>query len=62
MPAVDYRLNGGLSFCELNELLKIIVVTDRSIGMDITIFNPNLDPDGFIAFRFVSTIVKGISS
>jgi len=62
MPAVDYRLNGGLSFYELSELLKIIVATGRSIGMDITIFNPNLDLDGFIARRFVSAVVKGISS
>jgi arginase len=62
MPAVDYSLNGGLSFDELSELLKIIVVTGRSIGMDITIFNPNLDPDGFIARRFVSALVKGILS
>ena len=62
MPAVDYRLKGGLSFDELSELLKIIVGTGRSVGMDITIFNPNLDPDGSIACRFVSAIVKGISS
>ena len=62
MPAVDYRLKGGLSFCELSELLKIIVATGSSIGMDITIFNPNLDPDGLIARRFVSAVVKGISS
>ena len=34
MPAVDYRLNGGLSFYELSELLKIIVATGRSIGME----------------------------
>ena len=60
MPAVDYRLNGGLSFYELSELLKIIVASGRSVGMDITIFNPNLDPDGLIAHRFVSSLLKGI--
>ena len=60
MPAVDYRLNGGLSFDELSELLKIIVESGRSVGMDITIFNPNLDPDGLIARRFVSSLLKGI--
>ena len=38
MPAVDYRLNDGLSFSELSELLKIIVSSGRTIGMDITIF------------------------
>jgi len=29
--------------------------------MDITIFNPNLDPDGSIAYRFVSSILEGLS-
>jgi arginase len=61
MPAVDYRLNGGLSFNELSELLKIIVDSGRSVGMDITIFNPNLDSDGSIARRFVSSVLEGIS-
>jgi arginase len=60
MPAVDYRLNGGLSFYELSELLKIIIASGRSVGMDITIFNPNLDPDGSIARRFVSSLLEGI--
>lgn len=61
MPAVDYRLNGGLSFCELSELLKIIVASGRTVGMDITIFNPNLDLDGSIAHRFVSSVLEGLS-
>jgi arginase len=61
MPAVDYRLNDGLSFSELSELLKIIVSSGRTIGMDITIFNPNFDSDGSIARRFVSTIVEGLT-
>jgi arginase len=61
MPAVDYRLNGGLSFCELSELLKIIVASDRSVGMDVTIFNPNFDSDGSIAHRFVSSLLEGLS-
>ena len=61
MPAVDYRLNGGLSFDELSELLKIIVESDRSVGMDITIFNPNFDSDGSIAHRFVLSVLEGLS-
>ncbi|HEU5120590.1 MAG TPA: arginase family protein [Candidatus Nitrosocosmicus sp.] len=60
MPAVDYRLKGGLSFDELSELLKIIVATSRSVGMDITIFNPNLDPEGVVALKVVSSLLKGI--
>lgn len=61
MPAVDYRLEGGLSFSELSELLKIIIGSGRAVGMDITIFNPNLDLDGSIARGFVSSIVEGLS-
>jgi arginase len=61
MPAVDYRLNGGLSFYELSELLKILVASGHSSGTDITIFNPKLDSDGSIARRFVSSVLEGIS-
>jgi arginase len=62
MPAVDYRLGGGgLSFSELTELLKILVASDRAVGMDITIFNPRLDLDGSITRRFVSSLIQGLS-
>ena len=62
MPAVDYRLGGGgLSFSELGELLKILVASDRAVGMDITIFNPLLDFDGSITRRFVSSLIQGLS-
>jgi arginase len=62
MPAVDYRLGGGgLSFSELSELLKILVASDRAIGMDITIFNPLLDLDRSITRRFVSSLIQGLS-
>lgn len=62
MPAVDYRLGGGgLSFSELSELLRILVGSDRAVGMDITIFNTLLDFDGLITRRFVSSLIQGLS-
>jgi arginase len=61
MPAVDYRLDGGLSFSDLNELLKIILGSKCAVGMDITILNPLLDVDGSITHRFVSSIVACLS-
>jgi arginase len=62
MPAVDYRLGyGGLNFAELSELLKTLVASGHAIGMDITIFNPQLDLDGTITRRFVSSIIQGLS-
>ena len=61
MPAVDYRLgNGGLEFSELSNLLKILISSQKAIGMTITIYNPNLDPSGSIAKNFVSCIVAGL--
>ena len=60
MPAVDYRLDGGLSFSELSDLLKILITSRHAVGMSITIFNPSMDSDGSIARKFVSSIVTGI--
>jgi arginase len=61
MPAVDYRLEGGLGFSELGELLRVLISSGRGVGMSVTIFNPHLDPDGSIAGNFVSSIVAGLS-
>lgn len=61
MPAVDYRLgNGGLEFSELSYILKILISSQKAIGMTITIYNPNLDSSGSIARNFVSCIVAGL--
>jgi arginase len=60
MPAVDYRLDDGLSYSDLSEVLKNLLVTNRAIGMTITIFNPCLDLDGSIATKFVSSIADGL--
>jgi arginase len=62
MPAVDYRLDGGLSFSDISELLRALISTTRAVGMTITIFNPHLDLDGSIADEFVLSIVKGLVS
>lgn len=61
MPAVDYRLAGGLSWRELTILLKTIMTSGQAVGITIGIFNPRLDPDGSIARRFVSALAAGLS-
>src|SRR5215469_11890764 len=45
MPAVDYHLDDGLCFSDLSELLKSVLKSERAVGMDITILNPDLDVD-----------------
>ena len=62
MPAVDYRMPGGLSWEELATILQVAIASGRAIGLNITIFNPKLDSDGSIAAAFVDALVKGLRS
>ncbi|MGH9878637.1 MAG: arginase family protein [Nitrososphaerales archaeon] len=62
MPAVDYRLSGGLGYKDVSRLLRILLRSGKAIGIDITIFNPKMDLDGSIARRLVSSLVAGISA
>ena len=60
MPAVDYRMPGGLSWEELVTTLRAAIGSGRAVGLDITIFNPKLDRDSTIAAAFVDAIVTGL--
>jgi arginase len=46
MPSVDYRLPGGLTKGELEATLGIALRSHMAAGIEITIYNPRLDPDG----------------
>jgi arginase len=46
MPAVDYRLPGGLGWDELGTTLSIALASGRAVGLEVAIYNPELDPDG----------------
>lgn len=43
MPAVDYRLSGGLTVNEATAILKALLRTGKISGMSITVYNPALD-------------------
>jgi arginase len=62
MPAVDYRTPDGLTFDELATVLHAAAASGRMAGIDITIFNPALDPDGIIAAGFADAIARGLRS
>lgn len=62
MPAVDYRLPGGLSWPELEGVLRTALADARSVGLDVTIFNPRLDPEGRIAARLAECLRRGLSA
>lgn len=60
MPAVDYRLEGGLSIEEATAFLHLARDSGCLRGVSVTIFNPMLDPDGTIAGRLADCLVEGL--
>ncbi|MFE5718844.1 arginase family protein [Streptomyces erythrochromogenes] len=46
MPAVDSPDPGGLLPEEVAELLGVLVGSPRCVGLNVTIYDPDLDPDG----------------
>lgn len=46
MPAVDFRVPGGLFWDELATTLRIALASGKATGIEITIYNPRLDADG----------------
>ncbi|MFJ7587619.1 arginase family protein [Streptomyces sp. NPDC097617] len=62
MPAVDYHIPGGLTWPELETVLRIALADERAVGVDVTIFNPRLDPDGSLAARLCESLVRGMSA
>ncbi len=61
MPAVDYRMTDGLDFDELAAVLRAAVGSGRAVGINITIFNPNLDPNRSVARNLVGCLRRGLA-
>jgi arginase len=54
LPAVDYQQPGGLNWSQLEKVTKTILTSGNVVGLNLTINNPDLDPDR----RFASRIVR----
>jgi arginase len=61
MPAVDAPEPGGIAFAELELLLTGLVGSPACQGVEITVFDPDYDPDGAYAAELVSTLVAGLA-
>ncbi len=61
MPAVDSPQPDGLSRNELIEMLKGLLASKLAAGMEVTIFDPDLDPDGKIASAFADDLVAALA-
>jgi arginase len=59
MPAVDYRLPGGLWPEELTAALAVALASPLAVGMEVTIYNPDLDsPDRPAARALAAAITR----
>jgi arginase len=53
LPAVDYPMEGGLDWYELMQLTRPLAISPALVGIDVTIYNPELDPNRVYAPRIV---------
>ncbi|MFB7223921.1 arginase family protein [Streptomyces sp. NPDC056227] len=58
LPAVDSPGRPGLDFSQLTELVSTLAGTGRVVGLDVAIYDPELDPDG----AYVAPIVDCLAS
>ena len=58
MPAVDYRHPGGLTWEETEDILRGLLHASGARGLEVTIFNPRLDPDASLARRLSDLITS----
>jgi arginase len=60
MPAVDYRQPGGLTADELATILAAVMATGRVAGVEVTIYNPALDPAGTAGAALTGALARGL--
>lgn len=61
MPAVDSPEPGGLGIEELAWLLIPLARHPKALGMEVTIYDPDLDPDGTCGSRLVGLLEQVFS-
>jgi arginase len=62
MPAVDFRLPGGLSADELRVVLKEALASGRAVGLEVTIYNPALDPQRRAGRMLADLLVRALTA
>lgn len=62
MPAVDSPGSPGVDPEQLSEVLRALLTDRRFAGMTVTIFDPDLDPDGQYARLLVSLLADAVQA
>jgi arginase len=61
MPCVDSRTPDGLTYDEFNELTFILFKSNKIVGLEITILDPDLDKTGEYTTAFVDNITSAFN-
>ncbi|MFG2595201.1 arginase family protein [Streptomyces sp. NPDC048462] len=61
MPAVDSPDDGGVLPGELGPLLRALVRSPRCVGLNITVYDPDLDPDGTAGAMLTDLVVAAFA-
>lgn len=56
LPAVDYPMPGGLTWTEVAALVRPLAQSPALVGLDVTIYNPTLDPNGEYARQILALL------
>lgn len=62
MPAVDSPDPGGIRHDELLAVLAGLVASSHCVGLEVTVFDPDLDPDARLADELADTVVSAVVS
>ncbi|MEF9478034.1 hypothetical protein OWR28_10320 [Chryseobacterium sp. 1B4] len=58
MPAVDSRMEDGVGYDDLKEILEPLIENPLCLGIEITILNPDDDKDGIYTRPFVENLIQ----
>jgi arginase len=62
LPAVDTPGSPGLTFGQLGQLLGRLIGSGRVVGLDVTIYDPELDPAGEYAPQIVDCLASALTA
>lgn len=60
-PVVGHRIPGGLTWEELETVLRTALGGRGAAGFDVTVLDPRLDPDGSIAAHPTACLVRALA-
>ncbi|MBO0869536.1 MAG: arginase family protein [Micromonosporaceae bacterium] len=60
MPAVDAPDEGGIAYAELELLIAGLVATEDCLGLEVTVFDPDYDPEGGYGRELVEALLAGL--